>query len=262
MRARAHLHGARALVRARIPWVVLAAAGAALYPRIHPGLRAIPEAGLVLAGCAVALVLSHGAVERRLHAGPALLWIQKPGRPATFYAGRLGILVLLVYGVHGLTGLGLAWTGSGPTAPSPGLLATLALLDLAVVSVAFCLSAAGVPLAPLAALLCIVFLGLPGADAALDPRRFGAWNAFVSFQRFPVLEIRALRRWMESGGPAPSPTALARPLLYAGAWVVLGVILVEARLRAPGWWREGRRPSREPAAPTSPAPPPARAPRV
>lgn len=261
MRARGHHLAARALMRARIRWVAAGAVGATLYARVHPGMRVLPEAALVLSGCLVALVLAHGVVERDLRAGATLLWLQKPGRAGTFYAGRLATLALMVPAVHALVGLALVGAGLVPTAPSPGLAVTLALLDLAVVSTAFCMSAAGVPLAPLAAVLWIVLVGLPGADAALDPSRFGALNPWLAFPRFPVLELRGLRGWMEGASAAPPGSALLRPLLYPLAGAALGVILVEARLRVPGWGGMGSPTSREPSEPRSPAPPPAPAPR-
>lgn len=240
--------------------MAMAVAGSALYPILHPGMRTLPEAPLVLSGCFVSLVLTHGVVDRDLQAGAALLWLQKPGRAGTFYASRLAVLALVVLAAHALAALVLAGAGLVPGVPSGGLAATLALLDLAVVSVTFFASAAGVPLAPLAAALWIVLLGLPGADAALEPGRFGPWNGWLAFQRFPVLELRLLRGWLEGAGALPPSSALLRPLLYPLVWAALGVIWVEARLRVAGWGGNGRRRTPEPSAPRCPAPPPARAP--
>jgi hypothetical protein len=230
-KAAVHVHDAAALMRTRATAALLLVLGAILFQRFSPAAATFPEVGLLVAGGLLALALARGAVSRDLADGSVLLWIQKPGRLVGFYAGRLVTVVLLTWMVHLAGGLIFLVAGAGPPRVDAGLVASLALVDVSVASAAFAVSAVRAPLESLLAAGLLLYPGLMGADAVTDPEAFGVWAPWVAAQRFPVLEIQALRRWIEGGGTLPTTGAFLRLALYPLAWAALGLALVAWRER-------------------------------
>lgn len=237
MKARGHLRAGAALVRARLPWVAFLVPGAGLYPRTLPEGAALPGMGLVLCGAVLALLFTTGTVAGEGRTGAALLWIQKPGRPAVYWGGRLAVVVALVVVAHALGGLALILAGLVATAPSGGAVMALALADLAVVAVAFAVAAAGIRMEAVVSVVIVLALAGLGTEAVASPGAFGAWGPWLAALRFPVLELQALRLWVDGSGTLPAGSALLRVALYPAAWSGAGLALVELRTSTliPGW---------------------------
>lgn len=256
---------AATLLRARGMAGTLLAAGAALWAGTLPGSVELPEAALHAAGIVLVLAFARGSVGWELRNGAALLWLQRPGRPAVLYGGRLATLAVVVPLVHLL--LGTVLVGAGRVAaPSFGAAVAILLTDLALLAVAFTVSAAGPPLEPLVASAMMLLLAAPGVEAFLRPDAYGAWGPVLSALRFPTLEIQAVRSALDGGSP-PTVGDVVRLAGFLCGGGGAGLLLVEARVggfsrilrslrrSVPARTRSRRPRSRRPPPPPS-APPP------